>query len=157
VKHLFWLIPNQLAGRPGPNSEPWNLSEIRHANIRAILSVNDGELCNPEEFLKADIRYACTPLSRNAPPLPGDLEICIEALPTAFSFAHNEIQNGHNVLVHCTAGKDRTGLFLAYYLMRTNHITPVQAINKVRTVRPVAFTAEGYEKFALEVLLALRD
>ena len=50
MKKVFWLIPGQLAGRPGPDLEPWDLAELRTAGIGAVLSVNDGSLCYPEEF-----------------------------------------------------------------------------------------------------------
>jgi len=69
---LFWVIPGKLAGRPGPDREPWNLAALHAGGIGAILSVNDGLSCQPQDFATAGIAYACMPLSSNAPPKPGD-------------------------------------------------------------------------------------
>jgi protein-tyrosine phosphatase len=59
------------------------------------------------------------------------------------------------VLVHCRSGKDRTGLFLSYYLCVTEGLRPSEAIAELRRVRPIALTAEGWETFSYEVLGAL--
>jgi protein-tyrosine phosphatase len=52
------------------------------------------------------------------------------------------------------SGKSRTGLFLVYYAVRALQVTGKEAIERVRAVRPIAFTAPGWEEFALEVLAA---
>ena len=149
---IFWLIPGKLAGRPGPDTEPWNLSSLREGGIGAILSVNDGRLCNTKEFQTQGINYLCTPFSDYAPPIPGNEKICLAALPKAYAFAKSEIGKGHAVVVHCSAGKDRTGLFLSYFLMQQDGLSPRDAMKAVRKVRPIAFTAWGWEPFAELVL-----
>ncbi len=149
---LFWIIPEKLAGRAGPDQYPWNLKSLREGGIGAVLSVNDGLLCNREDFEVYDISYACVPLSNHAPPLPGDDKICLDALPKAYEFVRAQIEKDRGVLVHCSAGKDRTGLFLCYFLMQHSGLSPNEAINTVRRVRPIALTALGWEKFAEQVL-----
>lgn len=152
MKHLFWLIPDRLAGRPGPDRAPWNLAAMRAAGVGAVLSVNDGLLCHPEDFRAHGIAYACVPLSDNAPPQPGDEEACLHALPRAYAFVHEQLSAGHATVVHCSSGKDRTGLFLAYYLMREGGLSAAIAIEEVRRVRPIAFTAPGWDEHAVGVL-----
>jgi protein-tyrosine phosphatase len=149
-------VPNLLAGRCGPDQHPWQLDRLRESGIGAVLSVNDGELCRPEEFAQHGLAYACIPLSNNAPPREGDLEHCLRALPDALAFATNNISRRVPVLVHCTAGKDRTGLFLAYYLMQCENCSLEQAVTRVRAVRSIALTATGWHEFALQVLSAQR-
>lgn len=83
MENVFWVIAGKLAGRPGPDRIPWNLAAMRDAGIGAILSVNDGLLCHPEDFEACGIAYACIPLSENAPPQPDDDETCLRALPLA--------------------------------------------------------------------------
>jgi hypothetical protein len=39
------------------------------------------------------------------------------------------------VLVHCSSGKDRTGMFLSYYLCATEGMAPSRAIQEIRRVR----------------------
>jgi protein-tyrosine phosphatase len=148
MRETFWLIPGVLAGRSGPCRDPWHLPEFRRVGLGAVLSVNDGAACDPAEFERLSIRYLCVPLSPNAPPIDGDMEHCRSVLPVAYDFARTNEADGIATLVHCHAGKDRTGLFLAYYLVRTFGHAPSEAIARVRAVRPIAFTAEGWEAFA---------
>jgi protein-tyrosine phosphatase len=152
VEHLFWLIPGRLAGRPGPDERPWQPSALRDAGIGAVLSVNDGALCRREDFSALGMDYACIPFSANAPPRLGDLEICLDALPKAYGFVTAALERDAGVLVHCTSGKDRTGLFLCYFLMRDRGLEPLEAVRQVRRVRPIALSATGYEEFAIQVL-----
>jgi protein-tyrosine phosphatase len=70
-------------------------------------------------------------------------------------FVLSSIKTGRSVLVHCSSGKDRTGMFLTYYLCATESLAPARAIEEVRRVRPVALSAEGWETFALDVLREL--
>jgi protein-tyrosine phosphatase len=97
----------------------WLPRELARGGIGAVLSVNDGELVRPDELAEAGIDYCCVPLSDAAPPVPGDLEVCVSALPRALLFALGSIDRERSVLVHCSSGKDRTGLFLSYYLCVT--------------------------------------
>jgi protein-tyrosine phosphatase len=154
MEHIFWLVPNLLAGRCGPDMQPWRLERLRKSGFGAVLSVNDGELCHPEDFEQHGLAHVCIPLSNNAPPQKGDLEHCLSVLPAALAFAQENISRGVPVLVHCTAGKDRTGLFMAYYLMQCEDCSLQQAMERVRAVRPVALTADGWYDFALQVLSA---
>ena len=152
MRHVFWLKPGILAGRPGPDREAWDLAELRQSGFGAVLSVNDGLLCHPEDFALSGIEYQCLPLSPNAPPQPGDAELCRQNLPEAFDFVARMAESGKATLVHCSSGKDRTGLFMAYYLVRTRKISPTDAVKEVKRVRPIAFSALGWEQFAQEVL-----
>lgn len=152
MDHVFWVIPGKLAGRPGPDRAPWQVSALRAGGIGAVLSLNDGVLCHAEDFRAHDINYACMPLSDNAPPLPGDDQICFEVLPRAYEFVTEQLSFQRSVLVHCSSGKDRTGLFLSYFMMQHEGLTVSEAINAVRKVRPIAISAWGWEAFASRVL-----
>jgi len=152
MQHVFWLLPGILAGRAGPNREPWRVDELRSAGVRAVLSVNDGELCHEEDLAAVGIDYRCLPLSANAPPREGDLEHCRAVLPRAYAFVSEKASAGVASLVHCYSGKDRTGLFMAYFLVRSQGLQPHDAIARVKAVRPIALSAEGWDQFALNVL-----
>jgi protein-tyrosine phosphatase len=151
VKDVFWVIPSTLAGRCGPDRLPWNIAELADAGIRGIVSVNDGALCHRDDLAANGIAYACIPLSDNAPPRPGDLERCLEALPRIYAFIVRQMAVGA-VLVHCSSGKDRTGLALAYALVRARGLDVCEAMAAVREARPIAFSAEGWYDFAATVL-----
>lgn len=156
MKHVFWLRPGQIAGRSGPNLDPWDPSELASAGIGAILSVNDGELVHVEDLKNVRLDYRCIPLSDAAPPRPGDKEICLEALPRALDYATAVLGTGKRLLVHCRSGKDRTGMFMAYFLSEIEGLSTQEAIQEVKRVRPIAFSAEGWDEFAIEVLEELR-
>ncbi len=152
MKHLFWLRPNRIAGRPGPTMAPWQPQELAAGGIGAILTVNDGRSVYPDDLVAAGIEYVSLPMEDNAPPRDGDFERCLEVLPAAYAFMTDQLARARRVLIHCTAGKDRTGLTMAYYLCRAENYAPRDAIAEVRRVRPVALSAIGYEPFAIEVL-----
>jgi protein-tyrosine phosphatase len=152
MRNVFWLREGVIGGRSGPNRDPWDPAELAAGGIGAVLSVNDGELVHPEDLAGVSIDYCCVPLSDAAPPRPGDLETCLDALPRALSFAVRMIGDGRGVLVHCSSGKDRTGLFLSYYLAVVEGLKSGEAVEEVRRVRPIALSAEGWEPFARRVL-----
>jgi protein-tyrosine phosphatase len=157
MQDLFWLLPGRLAGRAGPNRRPWDLRALKSVGIDAVLSVNDGEGCEPTEFAALGLAHRCVPLPPNEPPLPGDEETCQALLPAAYEFVSAQHANGRAVLVHCSAGKDRTGLFMSYFLIREQGLDVDAAIARVRSVRPVAISAQGWERLARRVLARLRD
>ncbi|MGH8278878.1 MAG: tyrosine-protein phosphatase [Gammaproteobacteria bacterium] len=153
---IFWLLPGCVAGRAGPNREPWTYAELQQAGVRAVLSVNDGELCHAGDLSRHGLAYTCLPLSPNAPPRRGDLEHCLKVLPETYEFVQAQLAEDRPVLIHCTSGKDRTCLALGYFLMRHEGLQAAEAMVRVLAVRPVAFSAEGWAEFALEVLNASR-
>lgn len=154
MKHVFWLVPDVLAGRAGPDQSPWAAKELLEGGIGAILSVNDGVCCHGEDFTALGMSYRCIPFSDNAPPRDGDFQHCLDALPRAYDYVRGELDAQRTVLVHCTSGKDRTGLFMGYFLMREFELPAVDAISEVRRVRPIALSAEGWEALAISVLEA---
>jgi protein-tyrosine phosphatase len=152
MRNVFWLRPGVIGGRTGPNHDIWDPKDLVAGGIGAVLSVNDAELVRPHELTAVGIEYCHMPLSDAAPPRPGDLEICVSALPRALTFVARSIERRRGVLVHCRSGKDRTGLFLAYYLCAMEGLAPSSAIQELKRVRPIALTAEGWESFAYQVL-----
>jgi len=155
MRKVFWLREGVIAGRSGPNRDAWSPEELAAGGIGAVLSVNDGELVHSDDLSAVGVIYSCVPLSDSAPPRPGDLKICLDALPRGLNFVVSSIESGRNVLVHCSSGKDRTGMFLSYYLCATEGLAPASAIEQVRRVRPIALSAEGWETLTLDVLREL--
>ena len=67
------------------------------------------------------------------------------------AFISNNLKNGP-VLIHCRSGKDRTGMVLATYLIEFEGYGAKDAMDEVLEVRPIAFSAEGWMEFGLDVL-----
>ena len=155
MQHVFWLRPGIIAGRSGPNLDPWFPEQLAAAGIGAVVSVNYADSVYPDDLESAGLEYACFPMADNAPPRPGDLEYCAEMLPRVFDYLCECITANRIPMVHCTAGKDRTGLVLCYYLCRAEGYAPLDAIREVKRVRPIALSAPGFEAFALELLSTL--
>ena len=151
MEHVFWLRKGKIAGRSGPNSNIWDLNEIRANGFSAILSVNNGEAVHESILSGLGIAYSNIPMSSNAPVRKGDKELCLENLPKALNFIKENMINGP-VLIHCRSGKDRTGMVLAAYLIEFEGYSVKDAMKKVIEVRPVAFSAEGWMEFVLVVL-----
>lgn len=155
MEHVFWLENTQIAGRPGPNQIPWKLDEFANNGFAAILSVNDGELCHVQDIHDAGLVYACLPMSENAPPRAGDRELSLLSLPKTYEFIETNLNHG-KVLIHCTSGKDRTGLVMAFYLTQKFDMPVDEAMCRVRNIRPIAFTAEGWWEYSRSLLFECR-
>jgi len=151
LQHIFWLREGKIAGRSGPNTDVWDLDEIKAGGIAAILSVNSGEAVHETLLAQLGIDYANIPMSSNAPAKDGDREICLQNIPRAMDFIRENLVCGP-VLIHCRAGKDRTGMVMAAYLIEFEGYDAKVAMDKVIEARPIAFTAQGWKEFALEVL-----
>ncbi len=151
MQHIFWLEAGKIAGRSGPNTNAWDLDEIKAGGISAILSVNNGDAVHESLLASQGLAYANIPMSSNAPVREGDKEICLRNIPRAMDFIHENLANGP-VLIHCRSGKDRTGMVMAAYLIEFEGYNASEAMDKVIEVRPIAFSAEGWMDFGLEVL-----
>ena len=151
MQHVFWLRRGKIAGRSGPDCNNWDLNEIGAAGFTAILSVNNGEAVHEILLSGLGINYSKVPMSANIPPADGDREFCLGNLPLAMKFIRNNIENGP-VLIHCHSGKDRTGMVMAAYLIEFENFSVEAAMEEVISVRPVAFSAEGWMEFGREVL-----
>lgn len=154
MEHIFWLIPNRLAGRSGPTSNPWSLDELRAAGFAAVINLSETEPDFPA-FAQAGVDVAWFPLPNS---YPADLvaeEGCLRDLPKAHEFLRVRWDAGQPVLVHCAWGRDRTGLLLAYHLVQSQGLSPEAAIAAVKQVRPKALTALGWEEMAVRIFRQL--
>ena len=152
MNSIFWAIPNILAGRPGPNMQPWDPVNLYDQGIRSILTTNLGEEVDPATLHSAGLVHEHFYFPIGEPPDSEQFEIGLEVLPLAYRWYCTAPKP---MLVHCSAGKDRTGLFIAYVLMLHDSMNVEEAMKNTREIRPIAFTATGWESFVFELLSEL--
>ena len=68
----------------------------------------------------------------------------LEILPGALDFIESVKESGGKVLVHCFAGKSRSSSVCLAYLMKTQHISLLDALRFVREKRPVVMPNTGF-------------
>jgi len=146
VEQVYWVIDGSLAGRPGPVEYPWDPEQFAAAGLRAIVSLNTQ--ADPAAIASAGLRHYSLPLPPILPMTGALQEMILRGLEEVLATVHVEVSAGQPTLVHCHAGKDRTGLALTAYLVRYHGLGVEEAIERVRSVNPIAMSAPGYEATA---------
>jgi len=146
VQHVYWVLPGLLAGRPCPDCEPWDLDELWRAGFRALVTLDrrrvDLEAVRRNGFAHQWYERVDLPdiVLRTFQEQVG----FAAAIEPALAFIHERVTASRPTLVHCWAGRDRTGAVLACYLVGYHSLTANQAIDQVRAARPDAMAAPGY-------------
>lgn len=138
MDHVYW-ITEKLAGRCGPMVHPWNLEALYQAGFRAIVSLDDGVDARAIREKFAHLALYLPDVFLTTP------ELKERFLQAARIFVDFVTSQKVPVLVHCHAGKDRTGAMLACFLVSQGK-SPQEAIADIRKKRLSAMTAPGYEE-----------
>ncbi|MBP7732956.1 MAG: dual specificity protein phosphatase family protein [Caldisericia bacterium] len=153
---VFWIIERSLCGRPGPAESPWNVNELYDGGIRAIISLDQDDV-DHQAINDAGIEHMSFALPDSIPPTDEDATLWQKVLPQAFNYIKKWTSDSQGaIMVHCHAGKDRTGVLLGSYLTIVEGLDPKDAFSRLRVARPVAMTSEGYEAFFFDLMYKIK-
>lgn len=137
--NFSWVIEGMLAGSGMPTSKE-ELDWVKENGIKAVLTLTENAL--PSEWLDG-INYLHVPTVNGSAPE-------IEKIGRAADFIDENLRNKKATMVHCAAGKGRTGTILAAYMMKFRGMSARDAIESVRNMRPGS-VENGSQEIALSV------
>lgn len=137
--NFSWVIEGMLAGSGMPTSRE-EMDWVRENGIKAVLTLTEESL--PEQWLN-NIDYLHVPTVNGSSP-------DIENIEKAVDFVDKNLKNNKSVMVHCAAGKGRTGTILVAYMMKFRGMNVKGAIEEVRSLRPGS-VENGSQEIALSI------
>ncbi len=133
--NFSWLIEGKLAGSANIFSEE-NLKWLRDSGIKAILSLTEHSQ-NSSILKRYGFEHLHVPIEDYSAPT-------IDQIEQSVNFIHRMEVAGKPTLVHCGAGRGRTGVILAAYLVYKGY-TAEQAVLEVRERRPLSIDTADQE------------
>jgi atypical dual specificity phosphatase len=141
--NFSWVIDNKLAGSGTPmTSEQYRW--LIKKNIKSIVTVREFPLPqkwlvdNEKETIINDYKFVYVK-DYGVPSL--------EVLDNIVDYINIKITKEKKPLVvHCAAGKGRTGTILAAYLLKQDNISSQDAIKKIRSLRPGSIQSKIQEE-----------
>lgn len=144
VRHIYWVRPRLLAGRPGPEKFPWHPRELIDEGIGGVISLSAPVDTRP--LRRHGIAHLPVPQPMILLEDEPQREQFLAIMPLVLDFIQACAGRKKAVLVHCYHGCDRTGAVLACALLAREGLSSEQAIAQVRAANPLAMEALGYSE-----------
>ena len=134
-----WVIKDELAGSGMPMTYSQFLWILAHG-IKTIITVREVPLPAHWFTNNTNLQYLHLKVEDYGSPT-------LEQLDNTIDFMKKQIESGKPVMVHCAAGKGRTGTVLAAYLLKEEvNLGAEKAIMKIRKLRPGSVQSEAQKK-----------
>ena len=135
--NFSWVIEDELAGSGMPMNQSQFAWIVRHG-IKTVITVREVGL--PSKWLDDKvIDYFHLKVEDYGAP-------SLTQMDTTVNYIQEHINDRKPVMVHCAAGRGRTGTILAAYFLKKNNLTTEQAIKRIRDLRPGSIQSLVQEK-----------
>ncbi|MGH9909484.1 MAG: dual specificity protein phosphatase family protein [Nitrososphaerales archaeon] len=137
--NFSWVIEGMLAGSGMPTYRE-EMDWVRENGVKAVLTLTEEPLLR--QWLN-NIDYLHVPTVNGSSP-------DIEDIEKAVDFIDKNLKNKKSVMVHCAAGKGRTGTILVAYMMKFRGMNVKGATEEIRSLRPGS-VENGSQEIALSI------
>ena len=122
----FSFVDNYICGSARIMSKK-DIDWLKKKKVKSILALTEASAPSPW-FEGSGILYKHVPVKNHFAPTLAQLEECVD-------FIERNVQQGNKIMVHCAAGKGRTGTVIAAYFCKRDNISADIAIEKIRAKR----------------------
>jgi len=119
----FTIEGGRLAGLPGPAFMEWDFARLRKMGYSVVVSLECDRL-NTFEIEDSGFEHKKICIEDFAAPTPDQID-------EFAAYVNEKLSGGKKVLVHCYAGRGRTGTMLAAFLIHRG-MSPDAAIGEIR-------------------------
>jgi atypical dual specificity phosphatase len=154
--NFHWITEGRLAGGGVPTSLRELRWLVKQQGIRSIVTIKEKPL--PSEWSRSGNSSGHT--NNNNIDTKIDYfnmsiddygALSLRELDYVVNYLRRQIDNGKSVLVHCTAGKGRTGVILAAYLMKKDRdLSAKQAIKLLSKIKGESIQSKEQERIVFE-------
>ncbi len=144
---IFGFVgPYPIAGM----GEPWHSYQdqtfalLKQAGIGAVLTLTEDDPFG-QAYTDAGFLHLHEPIDDAYPPDP-------PALERALAFIDSALAQNHGTAVHCLEGRGRTGVVLCAWLAKKEGLGPLDAIARLRNLRPFTALSPEQKDFLLSFL-----